>query len=385
MLNLGPLAWLAATTLLVLAAAGVEMLRGNRSLVALRDVSPVDPVDAPPLTVVIAARDEALVIEPALRSVLAQDYTKLEVVVVDDRSTDGTGAILDRMAAGEPRLRVVHVAELPSGWLGKNHALQRGAEAARGDLLLFTDADVVMDRSAVARSVRYLRERGLDHLTAAPRVHMPGWLLQSFGIAFGVFFAVAFRPWRARDPRSRSHVGIGAFNLLRTDRYRAMGGHHPIRMRVDDDMKLGKLAKANGLRQDFVVGAPLVSVEWYGSVGDLVRGLTKNLFAGVDFRLSAVLAATLGQLIFFVWPFAAVFVTGGVIGWLNVAIVVFLLALYAGSARLQDESPFLAPLFPLAVLLFLFIFWRSTVLTLLRGGVEWRGTHYPLEELRAGR
>ncbi|MDQ3555714.1 MAG: glycosyltransferase [Gemmatimonadota bacterium] len=379
-----PLLILAAATLLIFAAAAAELGRGQRLLVALRTVPAIDDADAPSLSVVIAARDEARNIEAALRSVLAQAYPRLEVVVVDDRSTDGTGEILDRVAREDGRLRVIHVRELPPGWLGKNHALQRGAEAAGGELILFTDADVVLDPTALARAVRYLRERGLDHLTAAPDVRMPGWLLQSFAVAFSVFFALFARPWRARDPDSRAHVGIGAFNLLRADAYRAMEMHAPIRMRVDDDMKLGKLVKTHRLRQDFVVGHGMLSVEWYASLAELVRGLTKNAFAAVDFRVSVVVVATVGQIACFLWPFLAVWILDGPARWLNAAAVVFLLALYAGTARLQGGRPVLAVTFPVAVLLFLFILWRSTLLTLLRGGVEWRGTHYPLAELRAG-
>ncbi|MGI9190406.1 MAG: glycosyltransferase [Longimicrobiaceae bacterium] len=381
-MKLDPLTLLAGATLAVFVATLVELVRGGRTLVSLVEVPPVADEDAPSVSVVIAARDEARGVESAMRSVLAQRYPRLEVIAVDDRSNDGTGEILERLAGDDPRLRVVHVRELPAGWLGKNHALWLGAGTATGEVLLFTDADVVMAPTALARGVEFFRQRRLDHLTAAPELRMPGWLLETFGVSFGVFFALFARPWKAPDPRSPHHVGVGAFNLIGAQAYRRIGGHRAIRTRVDDDMKLGKLVKQHGLRQMFANGRWTLSVEWYHSVGELVRGLTKNAFAGVDFRLWVVVVATLGQLACFVWPFVAVWTLSGVARALNLALVLFLLGLYAVSARAQGGNPALAPAFPLAALLFLYVLWRSTTLTLWRRGVDWRGTFYPLAELR---
>jgi cellulose synthase/poly-beta-1,6-N-acetylglucosamine synthase-like glycosyltransferase len=376
--------WLAAATLAAVAGMLLQLAVAGRTLRDLREVAPLAAADAPRVTVVIAARDEARGIEPALRSVLALEGA-VEVVVVDDRSTDGTGAILDRMAGAEPRLHVLHVAELPAGWLGKNHALHLGAQAARGELLCFTDADVVMRPDTLLRATAYLRRERLDHLTIAPRVVMPGALLQAFGVGFGIFFALFARPWKARDPRSASHVGIGAFNLLRADAYCAVGTHEAIRMRPDDDMKLGKLVKKHGLAQDFLFGAGHLSVEWYASLSEAVRGLRKNAFAGVDYRLGTVLVATLGQLLVFIVPFPALLLTTGATRLLYAAAAAILLAMYVGAARAQHTPLRYAVLFPLTSVVFLIALWNSTLYTLRRGGIEWRGTHYPLEALRANR
>ena len=379
------LLWLAALTAAGLAAAFGELAVGGRRLRNLHDVAPLAPPAMPAVSVVIAARNEARAIEPALRSVLAQEGERVEVVVVDDRSDDATGAILDRMAAGEPRLRVVHVRELPAGWLGKTHALQVGAAAAGGELLLFTDADVRMRPDTLRRAAAYLLGEGLDHLTVAPRVVMPGAFLQAFGVAFGLFFSLFAKPWKVRDPRSRSHVGIGAFNLLRADAYRRIGSHEAIRMRPDDDMKLGKLVKKHRLAQDFLFGAGQISVEWYASVGEAVRGLRKNGFAGVDYRLHVVVLATIAQLLVFVFPFVAVALTTGPARLLNAVAVAIMLGTYAGAARAQRLPAWHAVFFPATSLLFLAALWNSTAYTLRHRGIEWRGTHYPLDELRANR
>lgn len=377
--------WLAALAVAGFAAAFVELARGGRSLKQLHEVPPADPAATPSVSIVIAARNEERGIEPALRSVLGQRGERIEVIVVDDRSDDATGAILDRMAAEDPRLHVVHVTGLPAGWLGKNHALWLGAGAARGELLLFTDADVVMKPDTVLRAAGYLHAERLDHLTVAPRVIMPGALLRAFGVVFTIMFSFFTRPWKARDPRSRAHIGIGAFNLVRADTYRRIGTHRAIAMRPDDDLKLGKLVKKNGGAQEMVIGAELVSVEWYHSVREAVRGLRKNGFAGLDYRLWLVVLATVSHVIFFIWPFIAVFVTDGWTQVLYAVAVGILLLMYAGSAAAQGAPVWHAVLFPAASALFVLVVWNATLYALWNRGIEWRGTHYPLDELRANK
>jgi cellulose synthase/poly-beta-1,6-N-acetylglucosamine synthase-like glycosyltransferase len=348
-------------------------------------VPPLGDAEMPAISIVVAARNEARGIEQAMRSLLSQDAPRLEVVAVDDRSDDATGAILDRFAAAEPRLRVVHVAELPAGWLGKNHALWLGAGHATGELVLFTDADVVLAPDTLRRAAAMMRENRLDHLTAGPHIDMPGWLLQSFGVWFGVMFALYARPWKVRDPRSRAHVGVGAFNLLRADAYRRIGTHRAIAMRPDDDMKLGKLVKKHGLRQDYVNAMAHVRVEWYHSIREALRGLRKNGFAGVDYRLSMVLLATVTQPLLYIWPFVAVWATGGATRLLNGVAVAATLLVFAGAARQQRVRGWYGVAVPLAVVLFLAAIWNATLYALVHRGVEWRGTHYPLAELKANR
>jgi len=377
---------LATVTLLVLIAILFELVSGERRLHHL-GTEPLPDADQalPGVSVIIAARDEARGIEAALRSVLAQDHPRMTVTVVDDRSEDETPAILERMSRGDPRLRVVRVRELPPGWLGKNHALHLGAASATEELLLFTDADIVMHPTTVRRAAAHLQRQGLDHLTLGPRVILPGWFLEAFLVLFGMMFALFSRPWRAGDPDDPAHVGIGAFNLIRADAYRMVGGHEPIRMRPDDDLKLGKLVKRHRLRQGFVMGAGLVSVEWYHSLGEVVRGLRKNAFAGTDYRVPVVLAATLMQLALFVWPFAAILLLDGIAAVLNAAAVLLVLLMYAGAAHHQGLPLWRGMTVPLASMLFIAVMWNSMLYTLRHGGIEWRGTHYPLDELRANR
>lgn len=375
---------LAAGTLLLYIAISFEVTTGNRSIAFLKDIPPLEG-DFPRVSIVIPARNEERNLEEALRSVLAQDYPNVEIVVVDDRSTDRTGEILDRMAAADPRLRVVHVTELPPGWLGKNHALELGSEGATGDYVLFTDADVVMEPTAVRRAVARMEAKKLDHLTSSPEIERTSLLYEMFIGTFALFFAMYTKPWKVGDPKASQHIGIGAFNLVRTSAYRAAGGHRPIALRPDDDLKLGKLLKKNGYRQEFLFGHGMLRVEWYASIRELVRGLMKNAFPAVDYRLSVVILSTLAQLAWNVWPFLAIFLTTGATRLVNVAICLLILLLCAGNAPLAGVRRWYGVGYPVASLLFLYILWRSTLLILWTGGIEWRGTRYPLADLKANK
>ena len=377
--------WLAVVTAAQSVGAFVYLLLAVGQIPRLGDVPPLGDAEMPSISIVVAARNEARGIEAAMRSLLAQDAPRLEVVAVDDRSEDATGAILDRFAEHEPRLRVVHVTELPAGWLGKNHALWLGAGHATGELLLFTDGDVVMAPDTLRRAAAMMAAGRIDHLPAGMHVDMPGWLLQTFGVFFGVMFTIFSRPWKAKDPRSAAHVGVGAFNLIRAEAYRRIGTHRAIAMRPDDDLKLGKLVKKHGLRQDFVNAASHVRVEWYHSVREALHGLRKNGFAGVDYRLSLILLATVTQPLFLIWPYVAVWVTDGPTRLLNAVTVAAMVAVFAGAAREQRVRWWYGFAYPLAVVLFLAAIWNATLYALIHRGIEWRGTHYPLDQLRANR
>ena len=361
------------------------MARGNRSTVYLKDVPPYSGAHPPKVSVIIPARNEAKKIREALQSVLKQDYRNLEFIVLNDRSTDATAAILAELAANETKLRVENISELPPGWLGKNYALYRGAQRASGELLLFTDADVVMDHGAVARAVHYLLANRLDHLAVMPAVRMPGLALRLFCSAFGVFFSAYIRQWKAKDPRSRRFVGVGAFNLVTKDAYRAIGTHQAIAMRPDDDIKLGKLLKKAGYRQELVFGMGTLVVEWYSSLRELIDGLMKNSFAGLEYSVPLSLAGGAAVLLLNVWPFLAIFVVKGPAWILYLLAVVAMLLFISDGNRFYHLPSWYALAHPLSALLFVYILWKSMLLTLWTGGISWRGTHYPLAMLKSNR
>jgi cellulose synthase/poly-beta-1,6-N-acetylglucosamine synthase-like glycosyltransferase len=359
---------------------------GGRSIVKVKEVPlPESDADLPSITLVVAARNEARNIEAGVRSLLALDYPKLELIAVNDRSTDDTGKILDRIAKENPRLMVTHLTELPKGWLGKNHALHWGAEHAKGELLLFTDADVVLEPTTVKRAAKYLCDEGLDHLCISPEPTMPNWFLEAFVVAFSVFLSCYARPWKAKDPRSKAHIGIGAFNLLRLNAYHEIGTLQAIAMRPDDDIKLGKLVKLHGKRQEMLAGIGMVHVPWYSSLREVVVGLEKNTFAAVDYRISAALGGTFAILAFNVFPFIAVFLANGAARWMYVAVCYLLWLLAYGAAVAVNARRTTAFAFPVVCLVFVYIQWRSMALTLANDGIRWRDTHYSLAELKANR
>ena len=376
---------LALLTLALWLGAAWEVMRGNRRLPRLATLESPPPARWPRVSVVFAARNEGRTVGAAVPTMLALDYPDLELIAVDDRSEDDTGAVLDALAAREPRLRVDHVRTLPPGWLGKNHALHHGAALATGDWVLFTDADIHFAPDALRRAVAYAEAEGLDHLAAAPRLHGHGAALGVCVAAFSLVFGMFLRPWRIPDPRSPAHGGIGAFNLVRAATYRRLGGHAPLRLRPDDDIKLGKLMKSGG-RSAFALGAGALSVAWYASVGELVRGLTKNSYAGVDYRAWMVLGGVAAHAVFFLWPLVAVFAAPTAAEQLlAAAAVAVMLAVAVDNARFDGGRWWHGALFPLGLLVLDYILLRSMVVTLWTGGITWRGTHYPLAELRRNR
>lgn len=377
--------WLAVILLGLTLLAGLEVLVGSARIARLIDLPPLDSAVPPRVSIVVAARNEARGIGPAVLSMLAQRYPDCEVVVVDDRSDDGTGAILATLAAGHANLRIIRVDDLPSGWLGKNHALQTGAEAASGDWLLFTDADIHLEPEALSRAVRYATEQGVDHLVVAPELELPGLLLKAFGVFFLFAFLSFSKPWRARDPKSRFFVGVGAFNLVRASAYHAVDGHRRIRLRPDDDMKLGKILKRSGFRQDALSGDRALRVEWYHSLGEMIRGFEKNMFSGVEYSVLLSLLGGVSQLALALLPLLLLLPAAGAARALFGAQILSSLLLFALLARRSRTTLAVVPLYPVVVLLFVFILWRTMVLNLVQGGIRWRDTFYPLRDLKANR
>ncbi len=374
------LSWVVA---IAVALTLVDVLVGAPRIRNLRQVPPLDT--GPMVSIVVAARNEERGIEAGIRSLLRLAYPSLELIVVNDRSTDGTAAVLERVRRDDPRLVVITVAQLPPGWLGKHHALAVGAARARGELLLFTDADIVFEPSTIGRAVRVIEEDRLDHLTALPNVVLTGVPLTALVLSFGVLFAIYTRPWKARDPRSRHHIGVGAFNLIRASAYDRIGTHAAIALRPDDDLQLARAVKQAGLIQDVVHARDFISVEWYASVGEMVNGLMKNAFAGINYSVIALVASTLALFAFNVWPWIALVTTAGPTRMLAAASVATLSVLVFAHTRTNRVSPFYVLLYPLGVLGFIYILWRSATLALTRGAISWRDTSYSLALLKQAR
>jgi cellulose synthase/poly-beta-1,6-N-acetylglucosamine synthase-like glycosyltransferase len=376
--------------LLLALLPGLDMVWHGRSTPRLSSLGPAGPPGAlPRVSVVVAARNEGAAVGAAVASLLRQDYSDLEVVVVNDRSTDGTGHVLGELAAAHAdRLRVVTIEQLPDGWLGKPHALWVGARQATGGWLLFTDADVIFEPSCLRRAVGYAERAGLDHLTLGPAIRTRGFWLGAFVAFFTYLLVISLRLYRVNDPTGRVGVGLGAFNLLRREAYAAVGTYAAVARRPDDDVRLGQRVRQLGLHQQLLDGSDLLRVEWYPSLRAAILGLEKNFFAGYDYHLGAALASNALLLAVYVWPWLAVWRAAGwarwlLVGTLGAEVGMFLKTRSGLGGRSGMAELGYALVMPVSALLVSYTAVRSVLLALVRGGIRWRDTFYPLSELRA--
>lgn len=365
----------------VTAIAAVMLRRG---VPLLGRLTPPAPARWPRVSVVIPACNEAATIEVALRSRLDEGYPDAEYIVVDDRSTDGTGEIIDRLAREDARVVPLHLHELPTGWLGKVHAMHVAVGHATGEYVLFSDADVHHERGTLQKVVAHCEAHAIDHVAAFPTVWSSGFWLDAVMTTLLRILAVASRGWKVADPRSRISIGGGTFNLVRRTALDRAGGLAPLAMEVVDDAGLGQLLKWSGARSCVVNARGFVSLAYYTSVREAVLGMEKNAFAAIGrfeivrfaivlgaictLELAAPLALVLGST-----PILAAAVIG-------VAVITQL-----AIARWLDRPLASAAFSPFGIGVFAFGGVRSMILTLRRGGIAWRGTHYPLAALREGR
>jgi chlorobactene glucosyltransferase len=279
---------LAAASFIV-RAAGVTL----RSTERLERAGPADGL--PFLSIVVPARNEERQIETCVRSLLSQDYGEFEIVVVDDRSSDATKSILDRLAREYARLRIVEGEDLPAGWVGKPWALAQGMRAARGAWLLFTDADTEHHPCASASAMRYALAKDVDFLsllptqrfeTLAERAFLPT-ILWMIAVGVGSLDAI-------NDPK---RVGAAIFNgqylLCERTALSTIGGHERVRGSIAEDYDLARIVKRDGRFRSMLVGAnDLVHTRMYRSAAEIWSGFSKNLYQGVKGRpLHGVLAA----------------------------------------------------------------------------------------------
>jgi glycosyltransferase involved in cell wall biosynthesis len=365
------------------------------------DRNPVKPTGNPRVSIIVPARNEEGTIEQALNTLLALDYDNYEVIAVNDRSSDLTGEIMEQVGQnprppaqnarrtghplGGPDFHVVHHRELPPGWLGKTHAMWTAANQATGDWLLFTDADVLFKPDSLRRALAYAESEPADHVVLFPRIIMKRageYMMIAF---FHTLFLFGHRPWKVADSNTDDCIGVGAFNLVRRRVYDAVGTYAALRMEVVDDMKLGKLVKTARFAQRNVFGGDLISIRWAQGAMGVVDNLTKNFFAVLSFQTWRTVVSAVGLAFLNFGPFFGVWLAHG---WARVPYCVALVSIflvYVGMSRPVGVPPYYFVLHPVSASLCIYTLLRSMVLTLWNDGIEWRGTKYPLEELRKGR
>jgi glycosyltransferase involved in cell wall biosynthesis len=373
------------------------------------------PGGEPRVSIIVPARNEEEDIRATLERLLALDYSNYEIIVVNDRSTDRTGSIIDevidcgpdnsvRVAAAsvqreayracvEPagenvrstqKLKAIHISELPAGWLGKTHAMWRAGQQATGDWLLFTDADVLFKPDSLRRAVNFAEKEPADHLVLFPRMIMKQAGERMMIAFFQALFVFGHRPWKVADPKARDHMGVGAFNMVRRSVYEAIGTYRALRMEVVDDMKLGKVIKNAGFAQRNVFGEDLISLYWAKGTFGVVNNLTKNFFAVLSFQWPRTIVTIIGLGFLNLGPFLGLWLAHG---WARIPYAIALASIfliYYGMSARSAVRPYYFFLHPVSTSLFMYTLLRSMIHTLRNDGIVWRGTKYPLDELRKG-
>ncbi|MBU0617570.1 MAG: glycosyltransferase family 2 protein [Planctomycetes bacterium] len=364
------------------------VLRTIRRVPVLEQLRPSRPEHWPKLSLIIPACNEAGTIEPATRSRLNDGYPNLEIILIDDRSDDGTGEIIDRLAAADSRVHALHITELPEGWLGKVHALHRGVETATGDWLLFSDADVHIEPDTLSRSVAYCLERKLDLLAVLPEFWPRTFLLACVFASFVRQICLAARMWAVDDPRSTAFVGVGAYTLVRREAFERTGGFEELRLTVVDDMGLAQMLKESGARCAIVNGRRQIGLHFYGGWDEAVQGPEKSVLVSFGFSYVRLIAVMLAMVLCELSPAIALIAGVGFgtpILW-GLGLAAGALALFASLSinRWLRMRMVPAMFFPIGLLASVYAVARAAVLAAWRGGHVWRGVLYPNEVLRKG-
>jgi cellulose synthase/poly-beta-1,6-N-acetylglucosamine synthase-like glycosyltransferase len=335
----------------------------------------------PAVAIIIAVRNEEADLEKALYSVCNLNYANYRIVVLNDRSTDGTAAILETFTGKYPQLTVTHITTLPYGWLGKNHALYQGYLNSSEDWILFTDADVEFHPDSLSKAAGYVTQNRLDHLCILPEVVSRSEFLNSILGTFTMLFMLQFKPWAASNPKSKASIGIGAFNLVRRTAYEKAGTHNSIKLRPDDDLKLGHMIKAAGLRQEVLAGKGYVGLEWYRNVQQFINGLMKNSFAVAEYSVSKTIGGIIGILVLITLPVPLMLIFGDTTERLMAVVILIFQSIFMASPVLPNKW-WHAVMIPFAGVLMAYISAKSAFITLKQGGIYWRDSFYSLDMLK---
>ncbi len=375
-LALGCLAWIASAVL---------SLRNLLAITVLEDVDHPAPTKWPRLSVIVPACNEVDTLEAASASLRAEDYPELEIWLVDDRSTDGTTALVDRIAALDERVRALHIQELPDGWLGKTHALHVASRHARGEWFLFTDADVHFAPGVLRRAMAWAEAQHLDHLTLLPRFSVSTFWTEVGVSTFGGLFLTLGRAAAIGKPGSDAYLGVGAFNLVRREALERTEGFAWLPLEIADDTGLAMLLQRNGAKPAIGISRRDLWIQWYATLPGMIHGLEKNAFAVMGHfslvRTTALIVAMVTNAL--AAPLALLF---GPLWLQGLALLAFLALLTQAVMTSRRIGFAVLPqlLAPFGYLIMAWTLAKSARVTLRQRGVRWRGTLYPLAALKAG-
>ncbi len=362
--------------------------RQARRLPALpqKDLNP--EVKLPKLSVIITAKDEADTIEHALQTLIKTEYPDFEIIIVNDRSVDDTGSIIDRFAKQhadqqQPKIIPVHIESLPENWLGKVHALYTATAKASGEWLLFTDADVHHHPTLWQRAVDYARHKQYDHLAILPNVPTPGLLLQACVKAFAVMFLATAKVDKIEDPNSKAAIGIGAFNLVNHAAFNRTPGFEWLRMEVADDYGIGLMMKKWGQKIGFASAYTDLLVDWYPDVSSMIRGLDKNIMApGTRYETARLILSPVAFAMVILGPFISLLLWSGYYPLVGATVYACIVVTCFWIPTQNKKELLHWLLTPIGYLIIMYTFTRACWLCLKRDGVVWRDTFYPRSLLR---
>lgn len=378
-------AW--ATVLLWLVGAYLTLrgLRRQRPLESAAAGELLTTERAPLVSVLVPARnEEGRVLAACIGSILAQDYGRFEIIAVNDRSTDATGAILHAIAKADARLRVVDGTEPQPGWLGKPHALQQALAASKGEWVLATDADMIFERQALRTALAYALEHDYDAVTLIPHIVCLTFWERVFLPIFGWFMLMAAPVHRVNDPRKREAMGVGGFFLIRREWLKRIGEYRAVRAEVAEDLRTAELLKQAGARLRIEYAPTLISTRMQPTFGEIWEGFTKNLFAGTKFSLSQTVMGGVGVLLFAVAPLIVALVcaiglwAGGSTEWLRLLVPLLLVWAIQVTTFAIVHATWKTPIayaftVPLGHALFVAILFNSAFRIATGSGVTWKG------------
>ena len=320
-----------------------------------------------------------------MQSLLAVDYPELEIVLVDDRSTDRTGEIVEDLARQDQRIRTLHVEALPEGWNGKVHALQRGLELARGEWLLFTDADVHLGPQTLKRAIAHCLQQQRGFLSLLPRFRRADALVGAAQTVFGMILLSFIDSRRIANPDCPTAMGVGAINLFRRSFLDPDEGLEWLRMEIADDAGLALMVKSRGARIDMLNGQDFIEVDWYPTLPSMLDGVMQRLIMGVNYYFSLYLLQCLLVMLCLVAPawLAGMLLPLSPLAWICLAFYGLPSLIFAAGLRNFSVPPVLLWLMPLGFGVIGYGMLRALVTYLGRGGLFWRGRVYPLSQLRA--
>jgi len=368
-------------TLIVLAAWVLAFFRTIVNLALIPRLRREErPAREPLVSIIIPARDEARVIERTVRAFLAQTYPHFELIVVNDRSADATGAILRSIE--DERLVVIDGEEPSAGWLGKPWALHQGSRRAHGEILLFVDADVIYAPDTLHAAVATFEQRRPALLTLLPFFELRGFG-ENASMPMLALTCFTFLPtWLSNRTRGVAlAIGGGTGNLVLRDAYDAAGGHEALKDSVVDDVGLARLIRRSGGLTTVVRGDDLVSLRMYHGLREVIEGFTKNAFAVFGRNYAVALLVAAGCVVFHILPYALA-LTGDRISIATVIVITATRLILFRSLRYRLDNALL--LHPVMCAIWLWIFLRSTWLTGVRRKLLWRGRTYDARHTRFG-